>query len=58
MIGYRDMIFCVNEDCTNRCSRYLTCEIKEKAKEFGLPLVVASFLCVDVGEDKKDEEMS
>lgn len=52
------MTFCVNEDCTNRCSRYLTCEIKEKAKEFGLPLAVASFLCVDVGEDKKDEEMS
>lgn len=23
---YRDMTFCVNEECKNRCSKYLTCE--------------------------------
>ena len=48
---YRDMTFCVNEECKNRCSKYLTCEIEEKTKAFGLPLAVASFICLDKGED-------
>ena len=58
MITYRDMTFCVNEDCTKRCNKYLTCEIEEKAKMFGLPLAVASFICLDMGDDGKYEKMS
>mgnify|MGYP003436519072 CR=1 FL=1 len=48
---YKDMTFCVNKQCTKKCRRYLTCEIKAKAKAFGLPIAVASFICVDKGED-------
>lgn len=48
---YKDMTFCVNKQCTKKCNRYLTCEIKAKAKAFGLPIAVASFICVDKGED-------
>ena len=62
---YRDTTFCVNEQCTNKCNRYLTYEIQQKAKEYGLPLAVASFICVNKGEDgvyrmtgDKDEKMS
>ena len=51
---YRDKTFCVNEKCTKKCSRYLTCEIQEQAEKFGLPLAVASFICTDVGEDEED----
>lgn len=58
MITYRDMTFCVNEECSNRCSRYLTCEIEEQAKIHGLPLAVASFICLDMGDDYKDEKVS
>ncbi len=31
MICYRDMTFCVSPDCTNKCGRKLTAEIKEAA---------------------------
>lgn len=58
MITYRDMTFCVNEECTKKCSKYLTCEIEEKARMFGLPLAVASFVCLDQGEDGVYEKMS
>lgn len=51
MITYRDMTFCVNEQCTKRCRKYLTCEIEQKAKAFGLPLAVSSFICLNQGED-------
>ena len=52
------MTFCVNEECTKRCSKYLTCEIQEQAQRFGLPLAVASFICLDMGDDGKYEKMS
>ena len=52
------MTFCVNEECTKKCHKYLTCEIEEKAKMFGLPLAVASFICLDMGDDGKYEKMS
>lgn len=52
MITYKDMTFCVNEQCTNKCRKYLTCEIEQKAQAFGLPLAVASFICLDKGEDE------
>lgn len=56
MLTYRDMTFCVNEKCTEKCNRYLTREIQEKAKEFGLPLAVASFVCMDSEKDKREGE--
>lgn len=51
MSTYRDMTFCVNTQCNKKCHKYLTCEIEEAAKKFGLPLAVASFICLDKGED-------
>ena len=59
MLVYKDRTFCVNEQCTKRCKKYLTCEIEKAAKAYGLPLAVASFICLDCGEDgiyeKKEE---
>ena len=51
MLVYKDMTFCVNEKCNKRCKKYLTCEIEKAAKDYGLPLAVASFICLDCGED-------
>lgn len=48
---YRDMTFCANTQCNKKCYKYLTCEIEESAKKFGLPLAVASFICLDKGEE-------
>lgn len=58
MITYKDMTFCVNEECTNKCKKYLTCEIEEAARKFGLPLAVTSYICLDKGEDGVYEKMS
>ena len=58
MITYRAMTFCVNEECSKKCGKYLTRELEEKAKMFGLPLAVASFICLDQGEDGVYEKMS
>lgn len=55
MITYRDMTFCVNEQCKNRCSRFLTPEIEKQAEEYGLPIAVSNMICLDVGEDGKYE---
>ena len=55
---YKDMTFCINKECTNRCSKFLTCEIEAKAKSFGIPLAVSSFICIDVGEGNNNEKMS
>lgn len=40
MICYKDMTFCHGDGCQNfnGCRRALTKEVKEKAKEFGLPI--------------------
>lgn len=46
MPTYRDMTFCANTQCNKKCHKYLTCEIEEAAKKFGLPLAVASFICL------------
>lgn len=57
---YRDRTFCTNRECKKECNRRLTCEIEETAKQFGLPLAVASFICLDKDEDgvyKLDEKM-
>ena len=51
MITYRDMTFCVNEKCTKRCERFLTNELEQAAKAYGLPLAVASFICLNQGKD-------
>lgn len=48
---YRDTTFCVNEQCTKHCNRFLTPQIEQAAKTYGLPLAVASFICLDKGED-------
>lgn len=58
MLTYRDTTFCVNAECTKKCSKYLTCEIQEQAQRFGIPLAVASFVCLDQGEDGVYEKMS
>jgi hypothetical protein len=57
------MTFCVNEKCTKKCKRYLTCEIEQAAKAYSLPLAVASFICLEQDTDGvykseyEDEEM-
>lgn len=55
MITYKDKTFCVNKNCKNRCSRYLTEEIEKEAKKFGLPLAVTEMICTDVGESSAKE---
>lgn len=57
MITYRDMTFCVNEECQKRCSKFLTDEIREQAARFGLPIAVCSFICLNQGEDGVYEKM-
>ena len=51
MIHYRDMTFCCNEKCKKRCSRYLTPEIIKAAEQYGLPVAMSEFICLDCGED-------
>ena len=51
MITYRDMTFCVNEKCTKKCFKYLTCKIQKAAEAYGLPLAVASFVCLEQDDD-------
>ena len=58
MITYRDTTFCVNEECQKRCSKFLTDEIREHAARFGLPIAVASFICLNQGLDGVYEKMS
>jgi len=53
-ITYKDRTFCVNKSCKNRCSRFLTEEIKKEAEEYGLPIAMCNCICTDVGEDNKD----
>ena len=55
MLTYRDMTFCVNEQCKKRCSRFLTPEIEQKARQFGLPIAMSNMICLDCGEDGKYE---
>ncbi len=43
MICYRDMTFCISEDCKNECGRQLTKEDREKADKIGLPIAVSKF---------------
>jgi len=57
VLCYKDMTFCVNEKCKKPCSKKLTEEITEKAKNFGLPLAVSNYFCTDCGEDNETEEM-
>lgn len=45
MICYQDKTFCISENCKNKCGRQLTQEIKDGARDAGLPIAVASF-CV------------
>ena len=54
LITYRDTTFCINEECTKKCDKYLTEEIEVLAQRFGLPVATASFICPDI--DNKDEE--
>lgn len=53
MITYRDMTFCINTECKNRCKRFLTPEIKQAAQRYGLPVACSEFICLDKGEDGK-----
>lgn len=57
MIVYRDMTFCVREDCANRsCRRLLTEDVQTRATEDGLPLSVSDFSPVCKDYRKKDFE--
>lgn len=65
MITYRDMTFCVNNDCKKKCSRFLTPETLHTAEQYGLPVAMSSFICMDCNEDGtweyktgEDEEVS
>ena len=58
MLTYKDRTFCINEECVKKCYRYLTYEIQEQARRFGLPLSVASFICLEKTEEGKYEKMS
>lgn len=58
MICYRDMTFCISENCTNECGRKLTPEIREAAEEWwqefaddgsNAPIAVAKY-CEDDNE--------
>jgi hypothetical protein len=52
------MTFCVNEECTKRCRKFLTPDIEQAAAKAGMPLAVAEFICLNCGEDGKYEKMS
>lgn len=66
VITYRDITFCINQNCKKRCNRFLTPQIEQKAQEYGLPLAVAELICLDCGDDgvyeykdiEQNEEMS
>lgn len=58
MFCYKDMTFCVNDKCKKTYRRKLTQEITDKANEFGMPLAVSNFFCVDCGDRDETEEMS
>ena len=45
MISYKDMTFCVNQNCKNKCRKFLTPEIEQAAKHFKMPLAVAEYQC-------------
>ena len=51
MIGYRDMTFCINENCKKRCFRYLTPEVIYAAEQYGMPVAMAEMICLDCGDD-------
>ena len=55
MIVYKDMTFCINDKCTRKCRKYLTRETELAAKSCGLPICTASFICLDQGEEEKNE---
>ena len=58
-ILYRDMTFCVNQRCQKRCERFLTPAKEQAAKQWGLPVAVAEFICMNQGKDGvyRHEEM-
>lgn len=63
MITYRDMTFCVNKSCTKECKRRLTPQIEQAAEQYGLPIAMSEFICLDEVEEgkwelKQDEEVS
>ena len=51
MIYYKDMTFCVNQNCKNKCRKFLTHEIEQAAKHFKVLLAVTEYICLDKGED-------
>ena len=56
MIVYRDMTFCVREDCMNdKCRRLLTDGVRNRAVAAGLPLSLSDFGPVCKDYRKKDE---
>ncbi len=43
MICYKDKTFCM-ADCKNtKCSRFMTPELEDEARSFGLPVAMADF---------------
>ena len=56
MITYRDMTFCVNQQCKQKCDRRLTKQIEQDAN--GMPIAVADFNINTGCEFYTDEEMS
>ena len=45
MIKYKDMTFCVNKNCKNRYSVYLTEGIQKQAEECEVPAIVSEMIC-------------
>ena len=57
MIVFRDMTYCIREDCTNEhCRRRLDQDVRELAARVGLPLSVSDFGPVCKDYRKKDVE--
>lgn len=55
MITYRDRTFCSNRECKRDCYRKLTPAIERAAEQYGLPIAVSDFICLEETEEGKWE---
>lgn len=55
MICYGDRTFCASENCTGKCGRQLTDEVREDAEKCGLMLSLGKF-CDEPDEPKRPAE--
>ena len=49
---YKDMTFCVNDECTRTCYRKLTKEIAEEAKKEKYACL-GQYFCTDCGNERQ-----